>query len=170
MLTQPSTCKFDTHIVTRAAGGGRHALQRCFEENSTDEPVQLVYHEETLGVIFKPASGFCFLRPEQTYRRESSLKSRAAERLVKRFGPISSLVTTEEVSVKPEERVDTTEVAKPKRRSKGQANTDARKLAAALPIEIGNPSPAIIDLTVSSSNEDKQRGKTGGRVSADATW
>ena len=159
MRNVDGTSKFDTHIVTRAAGGGWHAHQRRFMENSMDVPLPFVYHQEKIGVIYKPPAT----------ARANAPGERAASRAVQRSQWLNSLdPTTEEVEVKSEVRVNTAAAAKPKRRSKGQANTSVRKLAAASAVEIGNPSPAAIDLTASSSDEEKQRGKAGG-IPEDAT-
>jgi hypothetical protein len=91
-------------------------------ENSMDEPVPFVYHQEKIGVIYKPPAT----------ARANVPGERAASRAVQRSQWLNSLdPITGEVEVKSEVRVNNAAAAKPKRRSKGQANTSVRKLAAA---------------------------------------
>ena len=137
-------------------------------ENSMDEPVPYVYHQEKMGVIYKPPDA-AFYGPSKRSRRESSLKSRATARVARQFGPDSSTATTEGVEVKSKERVDSTKAVKQKRRAKGQDSVGMEKPAARPVVRAGNPSAVLIDLTASSSDEDGQRGQTRGRAPAKTT-
>ena len=82
-------------------------------ENSMEEPVPYVYHQEKIGDIYKPPDA-AFYGPSKRSRRESSLKSRAAAQVARQFGPDPSTTITEEVEVKTEERVGSTKAVKQK--------------------------------------------------------
>jgi hypothetical protein len=83
--------------------------------------------------------------------------------VARQFGPDPSTAITEEVEVKSEERVGSTKAVKQKRRSKGHDSAGMEKPAARPIVRASNPSPVLIDLTASSSDEDGQRGLIRGR-------